>query len=202
LRVVQEHEFERVGGTATLKADARLVAATNRDLEQAVETGRFRDDLSYRLNVFSLHLPPLRERGDDVLLLADHFVHTLGLRLGKTDPGLSRDAREALLAHPWPGNIREVQNAVERALILSDGGLITAAQLGLDGSRGPRAQARPRDADAPLPTAEGHSLPEVERRLVLEALEKARGNKSRAAQILGLTRSQLYTRLKRFGLGT
>jgi transcriptional regulator with GAF, ATPase, and Fis domain len=131
LRVLQEREFQRVGGTVTLRTDARVIAATNRDLEQAVVTGRLREDLFYRLNVFTVHLPPLRERGDDVLLLADHFVRALGFRMGKGEAGLSRDAREALLAHRWPGNIRELQNAVERALIVSDGGLIASAELGI-----------------------------------------------------------------------
>ncbi len=202
LRVLQEREFERVGGTATLRADVRLIAATNRDLAAAVAAGRFREDLFYRLNVVSVHLPPLRERGDDVLLLADHFVRTIGARMGKGEPGLSRDAREALLAHPWPGNIRELANAVERALILQegeDGTLITAADLGLGGP-GPVA-----DRDAPPPPSAaigpgGGSLAEWERQMVVDALGRAKGNKSRAARLLGLTRSQLYTRMKRFGL--
>jgi Nif-specific regulatory protein len=201
LRVLQEREFERLGGTATLKADVRLIAATNRNLERAVETGRFREDLYYRLNVFSVHLPPLRERGDDVLLLADHFVRDLGMRIGRGEPGLSRDAREALLAHPWPGNIRELQNAVERALIMSDGGLLSAAQLGLVPRRERDAEGAALSA-APGPQAHafGHSLAEWEKQIVLDVLKKAKGNKSRAARLLGLTRSQLYTRLKRFGL--
>ncbi len=201
LRVLQEHEFERVGGTATIKADVRLIAATNRNLERAVEAGTFREDLYYRLNVFNLRLPALRECGDDVLVLADHFIRTHGLKLGKGIPGLSRHAREALLAYPWPGNIRELQSAIERALILSDGGPITAAQLGLDEARPPRPQADASGEPADRPVSPlDHSLPMWERRLVLEALEKARGNKSQAAKILGLSRSQLYTRLKRFGL--
>jgi Nif-specific regulatory protein len=201
LRVLQEREFERVGGTTTLRADVRLIAATNRNLERAVETGRFREDLYYRLNVFSVHLPPLRERGDDVLLLADHFVRDLGMRIGRGEPGLSRDAREALLAHPWPGNIRELQNAVERALIMSDGGLLSAAQLGLVPRRERDAEGAALSA-APGPQAHafGHSLAEWEKQIVLDVLKKAKGNKSRAARLLGLTRSQLYTRLKRFGL--
>jgi transcriptional regulator with GAF, ATPase, and Fis domain len=203
LRVIQEREFQRVGGTATLRADVRLIAATNRDLEHAVAAGRFRADLYYRLNVFTVLLPPLRDRADDVLFLADHFVRTLGAKLGKGEPGLSRAARDALLAHPWPGNIRELQNAIERALIVSDGGLVTAGQLGLEraGARLAPAQAAPSGAETPAEPLE-LSLPEWERRLVCEALEKAKGNKSRAAQILGLTRSQLYTRLKRHGLET
>jgi transcriptional regulator with GAF, ATPase, and Fis domain len=131
LRVLQERRYDRVGGTTTLSADVRLIAATNRNLEDAVASGRFRDDLFYRLAVFRVHLPSLRERGDDILLLADRFVRELGTRMSKGDVGLSREARDLLLAYHWPGNIRELQNAIERAVILSDGGLITAAQLGV-----------------------------------------------------------------------
>jgi len=200
LRVLQSREFDRVGGTTTLRADVRLIAATNRDLERAVDVGTFREDLYYRLNVFRVHLPPLRERGEDVLLLAGHFVHELAGRMGKGEVGLSRDAREALLAHPWPGNIRELQNAIERALIMSEGGLITAGQLGVFPrlERGVTSkQAReipsgPDPSDAPLS--------EVEKRLVIDALRKAKGNKSKTAKLLGITRSQLYTRMKRFGI--
>jgi two-component system response regulator HydG len=194
LRVLQEREFQRVGGTATLRADVRLIAATNRDLEREVAAGRFRDDLFYRLNVFSVHLPPLRERGDDILLLADHFAREIGARMVKGEPGLSRDAREVLLRHTWPGNIRELSNAIERALIVSDGGLLTAAQLAI-------GAPRPAKEDAPSRAPRGpRSLADLERQLVTEALSTARGNKSRAAALLGLTRSQLYTRMKRFRL--
>ena len=191
LRVLQEREYERVGGTVTLVADVRLIAATNRDLERAVAEGRFREDLYYRLAVFPVRLPALRERGDDVILLADRFVSELGAKLGKGDSGLSRDARQALLDHPWPGNIRELQNAIERALIVSDGGLITAVQLGLTPGR----------AADPSPAATDGSLVEVERRTIQSALERAKGNKSRAAAALGITRMKLYTRLRRLGLG-
>ncbi len=203
LRVVQEREFDRVGGRATLRADVRIITATNRDLEQAVAAGQFREDLYYRLNVFTVHLPPLRERGEDVLLLAEHLVRELAPKIGTGNAGLSREARDALLAHAWPGNIRELQNAIERALIMSHGGLLTAAQLGITL---PAARA----ADEALPDPRPHpeapsiadSLPELEKRMVLDALAKTKGNKSRAAKLLGLTRFQLYTRLKRYGLGT
>jgi len=202
LRVLQEREFERVGGTATLRADVRVIAATNRDLAAAVAAGRFREDLFYRLDVVTVHLPPLRERGDDVLLLADHFVRAIGARMGKGEPGLSRDAREALLAHGWPGNIRELANAVERALILQEGGdgtLITAGDLGLEElERVPGREGAPPAAAAGIPG--GTSLAEWERQMIVEALARAKGNKSRAAGLVGLTRSQLYTRMKRFGL--
>jgi transcriptional regulator with GAF, ATPase, and Fis domain len=198
LRVLQEREYERVGGTVTLRADVRLVTATNRDLEVAVADGRFRDDLFYRLAVFRLRLPALRERGDDVLTLAAHFVRELGARMGRGEPGLSLDARQALLAHQWPGNIRELQNAVERALIVSEGGLLTAAHLGIaPRPEPPVAAATPAPADEP---ARDGSLAELEKRSILAALKRAKGNKSRAADALGITRTQLYTRLKRFGL--
>lgn len=138
LRVLQERQYERVGGMATLDADVRLIAATNRDLERGVAEGGFREDLYYRLAVFPIRLPALRDRGDDVILLAEYFVRELGAKLGKGDPGLGRDAREVLLAHQWPGNIRELQNAIERALIVSDGEVITADQLGIAARRPPR----------------------------------------------------------------
>jgi len=199
LRVVQEREFERVGGRATLRADVRIITATNRDLEQSVAAGQFREDLYYRLDVFTVHLPPLRDRGDDVLLLAEHFVRELGPQFGRGNAGLSREAREALLAHAWPGNIRELQNAVERALIMTDGGLITATQLGITS----RAARPARDGRAhPEADQTADSLPELEKRMVLDALAKTKGNKSRAAKLIGLTRFQLYTRLKRYALDT
>jgi transcriptional regulator with GAF, ATPase, and Fis domain len=198
LRVLHNREFERVGGTATLHADVRLIAATNRDLERAVADGTFREDLYYRLNVLRIHLPPLRDRGQDVLLLADSFVSGLAADMGMGEVGLSREARDALLAHPWPGNIRELQNAIERALIVSDGGLITAGQLGLS-TRGDRAPTE-QPTGQPTPLSSDTTLLELEKRAVQEALTKAHWNKSKAAALLGITRSQLYTRLKRFSL--
>jgi transcriptional regulator with GAF, ATPase, and Fis domain len=200
LRVLQSREFERVGGTATLRADVRLIAATNRDLERAVAAGTFREDLYYRLNVLRVHLPPLRERGQDVLLLADAFVNELAAGMGKGGAGLSREAHDALLAHPWPGNIRELQNAIERALIVSDGGLITAGQLGLSARSDRTLTGPPAGHPAPFPSPADATLPDLEKRVVQDALVKAHWNKSKAASLLGITRSQLYTRLKRFGL--
>ena len=197
LRVLQEHEFQRVGGTVTLRTDVRLLIATNRDLAQAVAAGSFREDLFYRLNVFSVHLPPLRERSDDILLLANHFVRELGTRIGRGEPGLSRDARALLLSHRWPGNIRELANAVERALIVSEGGLLTADHFGIvPQERSPEAGAVGPAADPATPV----SLAVMEKRALLAALERAKGNKAHAAAALGITRTQLYTRLRRFGL--
>jgi DNA-binding NtrC family response regulator len=195
LRVLQEREFQRLGGTATLKADVRLIAATNRNLSAEMAAGRFRSDLFYRLSVFNVHLPPLRERREDVLLLADHFIRTLGTQMGKGDLTLSRDACDLLRRHPWPGNIRELQNAIERSLITSEGTLITSAHLALAPSPVPTPLAA-----APLPAAPVNtpgSLDDLERKAILEALQRTHGHKSRAAALLGLTRFQLYTRLKR-----
>ena len=124
LRVLQEGEFERVGGTETLKTDARVVAATNRNLEEAVREGRFRSDLLFRLNVFPIAMPPLRERKDDIPLIAEHYARQYARKLGKRISGVSPSAMEALLAYPWPGNIRELQNVVERAVILARGSVL------------------------------------------------------------------------------
>jgi transcriptional regulator with GAF, ATPase, and Fis domain len=203
LRVLQERQYERVGGTTPIQADVRLITATNRDLEQAVAEGRFREDLYYRLAVFRVHLPPLRERGDDVVLLTEHFLHELCARTGKVVDELSEGAREVLRTHRWPGNVRELQNAVERALILSDGGPLTAEQFGITVRRATVERAGPPVTSPSEPVAvppPGESLADVERRAIVDALARALGNKSRAAAALGITRTQLYGRLKRFGL--
>jgi two-component system response regulator AtoC len=197
LRVLQEHEFQRVGGTATLKADVRLIAATNRDLERAVEAGTFREDLFYRLNVFRVHLPTLRERGDDVVLLAHHFIREIGARLGRGEPALSRDAEDLLRSHPWPGNTRELENAIERALILAEGDLLMADHFGIGGTGESRRGAT---NDQPAENSAPESLASLERRAILAALAYAKGNKTHAAARLGITRTQLRTRLNRFGL--
>ncbi|HEY8548998.1 MAG TPA: sigma 54-interacting transcriptional regulator [Vicinamibacterales bacterium] len=200
LRVLETREFHRLGGTRTVKADVRIIAATNRDLGAAVARGTFREDLFYRLNVFALELPPLRDRREDILLLTEAFLEDLGRSLGTPPAGISKDARDALLNHRWPGNVRELRNTIERAAILCDGGLITAAHLmlpSLDAANrsDPSAPSDRRDA---LPSTDLWTL---EREMVKRALEKARYNKSQAARALGLTRTQLYVRLKRYGLG-
>jgi len=194
LRVLQEREFQRVGGTTTLKADVRLIAATNRDLTTEMAAGRFRSDLFYRLGVFNVHLPPLRERGDDVLLLAEAFIRTLGPRMGKGDVTLSRDASELLRRHTWPGNIRELQNAIERGLITCEGTLVTAAHLAIPVPSEHLTAAPPHD---PVRPADSIALDELERKAIIDALQRTHGHKGRAAALLGLTRFQLYSRLKR-----
>ncbi len=203
LRVLQEREFHRLGGTRTLRADVRLLAATNRDLDRAIARGEFREDLFYRLNVFAIRVPALRERPEDILPLAEFFLEDLGRSMGRPAAGISRDARGWLLSHPWPGNARELRNTIERAILLCDGGLITREHLppapGRDG-----VSARPHDGvarldGAPFPPL-GMDLESVERSLVQKALGESGGNKSKAARLLGLTRAQLYTRLEKYGL--
>jgi transcriptional regulator with GAF, ATPase, and Fis domain len=198
LRVLQEREYQRLGGTRTLKADVRVVAATNRDLAAAIAQGQFREDLYYRLHVFEIALPPLRERPEDIPLLVEGFLAELGAEVGRPAAGLSEDARRKLLAYRWPGNVRELRNAIERAVILCEGGLIASEHLPIAVERAqPAAASAAVQAEFP---AEGVDLEAVEKGLVQKALQHAGNNKSQAARLLGLTRAQLYTRLDKFGL--
>ena len=200
LRVLQEREFQRVGGSRTLKADVRIVAATNRDPRAAIAAGAFREDLYYRLGVFEIHLPPLRERPEDILVLAEAFLEEVGRTIGRPAAGISEEAREQLVVHAWPGNVRELRNAIERAVILCQGGLITREHLPITVSR-PAAErvaiAAPAAETFPV---EGVALGEVERELLQKAMAKAGNNKSQAAKLLGLSRGQLYSLLRRHGL--
>jgi transcriptional regulator with GAF, ATPase, and Fis domain len=214
LRVLQEREFQRLGGTRVLRTDARVVAATNRNLERAIANGLFREDLYYRLNVFAIRLPPLRDRRDDILPLSEAFVGEIGRNLGRPPAGISRDARQMLIDYRWPGNVRELRNILERAAILCDGGLIAAEHLALDVSAAPRAVSfqEPASSPAPLPApaAVAPSSPDaqptsaaelqtMERAMIEQALQAARFNKSKAAKALGLSRRQLYIRMRRYG---
>ena len=207
LRVLQEREFQRLGATRTQRADVRVVAATNRDLRSAMSRGTFREDLYYRLAVFEIRVPPLRERPDDILPLAGTFLEEIGAELGRPAAGISRDAKEALLRYSWPGNVRELRNVLERASILSDGGLIAHEHLGVpptgrapSGAPPPHpAHERP-DRSSPAGPARGASLADLEREAIEQALSEARFNKSRAARALGLTRGQLYGKLRRLGI--
>jgi transcriptional regulator with GAF, ATPase, and Fis domain len=198
LRVLETREFQRLGGAKVLKADVRLVAATNRDLHAAIARGDFREDLFYRLSVFEIHLPPLRERPEDILLLSERFLEELSRNVGRPAPGVSREARELLLSHSWPGNVRELRNALERAVILSEGGLIQVEHLPISVARS--TAARVASATAVELPATGLDLDALEKSLVIQALERAKNNRSRAARLLGLSRAQLYTRLERYAL--
>ena len=187
LRVLEEREFQRLGGTRLQKADVRVVAATNRDLRKAVDRGAFREDLFYRLHIFDIHLPPLRERPSDIPLLADVFLQDIGRSFGRPQAGLTRDAKDALLHHGWPGNVRELRNALERAAILAEGGLITPQHLSLH-------------ADELVGGSKTTDLAVVERETIARVMQETSGNKSRAADRLGLTRTQLYVRLRKYNL--
>ncbi len=198
LRVLEAREFQRLGGAKVLRADVRIVAATNRDLHAAMARGDFREDLFYRLSVFEIHLPPLRDRPEDVLLLTERFLEDLSRNVGRPAPGISREARELLLAYSWPGNVRELRNALERAVILSEGGLVQVEHLPIAVARS--SEARVASAGAIELPPGGLDLDALEKTLVTQALEQAKNNRSRAARLLGLTRAQLYTRLERYGL--
>ena len=214
LRVLQEREFQRLGGTRVLRTDVRIVAATNRDLPRSIANGHFREDLYYRLNVFAIRLPPLRERRDDILPLSEAFLAEFGRGLGRPPGGIARDARQMLLDYAWPGNVRELRNVLERAAILCDGGLITADLLVLNvtpalppqlpaaaGVAMPQAAARtPPPSGGSAAGAVAGDLATMERDMIERALRSAKFNKSKAAQALGLTRHQLYVRLRRYGL--
>jgi Nif-specific regulatory protein len=199
LRVLQEREFQRVGGTRTLRADVRIISATNRDLASAILRQDFREDLYYRLNVFEIHVPALRERPEDILPMADAFVEELGRTMGRPAAGISKDARDWLLAYAWPGNVRELRNAIERAILLCDGGLITHEHMPTVVARPKPAPAGPSAPAASLPP-EGVDLEAMEKGFVVKALGQSRGNKSKAARLLGLTRAQLYSRLDKYGI--
>jgi transcriptional regulator with GAF, ATPase, and Fis domain len=196
LRVLEEREFMRLGSTRVLHADIRVIAATNRDLHAAMQRGEFREDLYYRLGVFEIALPALRDRLEDVLELADAFLAEIGESVGRPAAGISREAKDHLLTYEWPGNVRELRNAIERAVILADGGFIRSEHLPVTPRRAPRSE----DEGAGSLPAGGVNLEDIERSLVLKALTQARHNKTRAAKLLGLTRAQLYSRIEKYGL--
>jgi transcriptional regulator with GAF, ATPase, and Fis domain len=204
LRALQERRIDRVGGIEPITVDVRVIAATNVDLRRASEDGRFRSDLYYRLAVFPIQLPPLRERVDDIPLLVDHFLARFAERLGRTGLHIAPDAMAALLEHPWPGNIRELENLIERAVLLADGDTIGAADL--PGLRVPA----PAPTLAAVPTEELDELDlkeyvrvhtaRLERARIQRVLEAEDGNVTRAARRLGISRKSLQTKMKDYGL--
>jgi DNA-binding NtrC family response regulator len=200
LRAIQEGEFERVGGIRTIKVDVRLVGATNRDLRQAVERGEFRDDLYYRLNVVKLHLPPLRERRSDIPLLVDHFVTKFNVRLGRTMRGLEPAALERVLAYGWPGNIRELENAIERCILFSDGDLVTAGALPQEIREAGVDRPTSIETDTSLKAQVRAAAERVERDLIVRALKQTTGNVTHAARLLKISRKSLQNKMKEFGL--
>jgi two-component system response regulator HydG len=193
LRVLQEGEVQRLGSDRTVHVDVRVVAATNRDLEAEVRAGNFREDLYYRLNVIALRVPALRERTEDIPLLARHFLDRFAARNRKIFRGFSPRAMDLMLRHPWPGNVRELENAVERAVILSPGDLVTESDL-------PASLRLAPDAPPANPGPAGHSLEDAEREAIVRTLEQVGHNKSEAARVLGVTRVTLRSKMRKFGL--
>jgi DNA-binding NtrC family response regulator len=189
LRVLQTGEFQRVGSSRTQRADVRVLSATNVDIRVEIAEGRFREDLLYRLNTVELRLPALRDRREDIPLLANHFLRRQSAQYRKTVEGFSPDAMQALLAYEWPGNIRELEHTVERAVLLAQGDRVEPADLNL----------RPSHTEE-SPAIDDMALEDVERLLIQKALKRYGGNVSQAAEALGLSRSALYRRLQRFGL--
>lgn len=188
LRVLETGEFERVGSSKTRRANVRVISATNSDLNEEVNQGRFRQDLLFRLNTVEIHLPPLRHRREDITALAEYFLRQHSAKYRKALTGFDKAASQALLSHSWPGNVRELDHAIERAVLMAQGEVVRSGDLGLQGGR-----------DAPR-RLEDMSLEEVEAFLIQRTLAQCDGNVSRAAEKLGLSRSALYRRLQRFGL--
>ncbi|MBI5905715.1 MAG: sigma-54-dependent Fis family transcriptional regulator [Deltaproteobacteria bacterium] len=219
LRFIENKAFRRVGGHRDIEVDVRIIAATNRDLAELVRTGRFREDLFFRLNVIPIHIPPLRERREDILPLADHFLSEFSKEFKRPLDGFSDDAKRRMGAYGWPGNVRELRNIVERALILGTENVVELLDLpmpmesSMDGSDSGAREFPRRDSSgepgSPVPSPERHgfSLPEggvileeVERDFLRQALEATQGNQTRAAEILGLSRDALRYRMKKFGI--
>ncbi len=196
LRVLEERRFHRIGGNEIVEVDVRIVAATNRDLQKAVASGAFREDLFYRLNVIPIRLPPLRDRREDIPLLMEHFLERLSAELGRPVDGVTPEAMNALVAHPWPGNVRELRNVLERGAVVARGPVIELADLGLE-------LPGPTRGDAPRPgvaTAPDQSLDEVERRHIIAVLAHTGFNVSQSARVLGVDRVTLYSKMRRYGL--
>ena len=200
--MLEEGAFRRVGGLKDIPLDVRVLAASNRDLKTESEAGRFRLDLYYRLSIIQIDIPPLRERGDDVLLLSQHYIDTIGARLKRNQKikGLSPETKEVFRKYDWPGNVRELRNVIERALILEDseeitteylpGGFTTASRLSPPGGT-------PQGSTQFALPPEGISLDEAELSFVRQAIERSGGNQTRAAELLGISRDQLRYRLKK-----
>ena len=205
LRALEEKQFERVGGTQSLHVDVRVVAATNRNLKQRVAERQFREDLYFRLSVFPIQIPPLRERADDVLMLASHFVEKFCRDLNKKALSLAPGAIDELRAYPWPGNVRELQNCIERAVILTEGDTIHPRHLNLAFRQA--APATPAaspweqiDLSGTLPDAVRRVTEEVERRKIMQALQDANGNKTQVADVLRITYKVLLQKMKAYGI--
>ena len=201
LRVLQEKEIERVGGERTITVDVRIISATNRDLGPLVETGAFREDLYYRLHIIPIEVPPLRERKEDILPLVTHFLHAIGSEMAKPIEGVSEEAMDLLMRYDWPGNIRELENMIERAIVLCEGTVLDAQLFPLNERRTPRSGT---SGTLVVPQAGAitldNALERIERAMIEDALEKSNGVKTKTAELLGIKTSALYYKLEKYGL--
>jgi two-component system response regulator HydG len=205
LRVLQEREFERVGGEASVKVDVRVLSATNRDLSREVSEGRFREDLFYRLQVVPIHIPPLRDRKEDLPLLVAHFVESLAPRTNPRVTGIDDAALARLYAYRWPGNVRELGNVIEQALVFADGERIGVDALPDALRIGTQSAVKPPATDLAVPTPSGNlALPDLlddlEKQLILKAFQQAKGVKTETARLLGIKTSALYYKLEKYGI--
>jgi DNA-binding NtrC family response regulator len=200
LKAVEDRTVRRVGGIRDRRIDVRILAATNRDLEREAGQERFRRDLYFRLAVILLRLPPLRERGDDILFLADHFLSRFSAKYGKEVPRMEARARDLLLAYPWPGNVRELSHVIERAVLWSRGQTLDAEHLSLTTPPGPPPDPAAAAPGTPAPPPPGMDLERWERSIIEQAMRDADGNQTRAAQRLGISRDTLRYRLKKHGI--
>jgi DNA-binding NtrC family response regulator len=188
LRVLEEKEFSRVGGNEPIKVDVRVISATNRDMKEAIDKGQFREDLYYRLNVVNIELPPLRERVEDIPLLAQHFLKRFALENQKEITGFSPEGTDFLLRHQWPGNVRELENAIERAVILAQNPVIEVSDL-----------SQQNLVPAGLTTSSARNLKQLEKEHIQNVLSETEGNYTEAARILGISRMTLYNKAKAYG---
>lgn len=207
LRAIEQQEFQRVGGNRTIKTNVRFIAATNKDLRESVRAGKFREDLFFRINVFPIHLPPLRDRKEDIVPLAKFFINKFCVEMGKRPVSLDKSAEAVMMSNPWQGNVRELQNTMERAVILLQGESLTGQDLafvsgggpfatGLDSGSGNGGSA---GGEFVIPAA-GFNMEDHEKDLLMQALDRNNGNKSRAAKMLGMSRATLRYRLEKFGI--
>jgi two-component system response regulator AtoC len=198
LRVLQEREFERVGGSLPIKVDTRVIVATNKNLETEVDAGRFREDLYYRLNVIRIAMPPLRERKEDIPLLVEHFLDKHRYNPTLQPARISEEAMQALIRHDWPGNVRELENTVQRAVVMCQGGVITSEHIVISSFADRQVVDIARLVREGSPLAE--ILGQIEKMALTEAIQVAEGDRSHAARLLGLERPVFYEKLKEYGL--
>jgi two-component system response regulator HydG len=195
LRVLQEREFEPIGSTQTIKVDTRVIAATNKNLEEEIKQGRFREDLFYRINVVTIKVPPLRERHDDIPLLADFFLKRFAEKNRRVIKGFTPRAMDLLMRYDWAGNARELENIVERAVIMARGDMITPMEFPEN-----LKELDQELKEARIDIAAGRSLKEIEKEMILRTLEETEGNRTHAANILGISRRTLQLKLKEYGI--